>query len=218
MERIELINPANNLPLIESSNVLRDAEGNFFPSRNGIYYFVESSGYTGNFGYQWKKFKRTQIDKFNGLNLSKDRFFSVTNWDKEYLDGKNILEVGCGAGRFTQIVLDYTKANIYSIDYSEAVEANSENNGSNPRLKLFQASIYDMPFADSCFDKIFCFGVLQHTPDIKKSIKCMYDKLKPGGELIIDFYPYKGFWTKMHAKYLFRSFLKGKNFAAGSFK
>src|SRR5205085_11123093 len=120
------------------------------------------------------------------------------------------LEVGSGAGRFTQVVLDYTKANLYSLDYSEAVEANADNNGPHPRLKLFQASIYEMPFADNSFDKVFCFGVLQHTPDIRKSIQCLYTKLKPGGELIIDFYPYNGFWTKLHAKYIFRPFLKKK--------
>jgi len=33
---------------------------------------------------------------------------------------------------------------------------------------LFQASIYELPFAPRQFDKVFCFGVLQHTPDFKK--------------------------------------------------
>jgi SAM-dependent methyltransferase len=207
---VPLINPGNNLPLEESSDGLKDAAGNQFPKINGVYRFVQSSGYTGNFGYQWKKFKKTQIDKFSGLNFSKERFFTVTKWNKENLEGKNILEVGSGAGRFTQIVLDYTKASLYSLDYSEAVEANAENNGPNPRLRLFQASIYEMPFANNSFDKVFCFGVLQHTPDIKKSIECLYKKLMPGGELIIDFYPYNGFWTKLQAKYIFRPFLKKK--------
>ncbi|MDQ3277989.1 MAG: class I SAM-dependent methyltransferase, partial [Bacteroidota bacterium] len=45
-------------------------------------------------------------------------------------------------------------------------------------------------------------------PDFKKSIKAMVDKLKPGGELIVDFYAINGWWTKIHAKYMFRPFTK----------
>jgi SAM-dependent methyltransferase len=208
---INLVNPNNNLKLRETADGLKDSQGNLFPLKNGVYSFVNSSGYTENFGFQWKKFKQTQIDKYSGLSISKDRFFAVTKWDKEDLTEKNILEVGCGAGRFTQIVLDYTKANLYSLDYSNAVEANMDNNGPNPRLKLFQASVYEMPFEENAFDKVFCFGVLQHTPDIRKTIACLYNVLKPGGELVIDFYPYNGFWTKLQAKYMLRPFIKNKN-------
>jgi len=122
------------------------------------------------------------------------------------------LEVGSGAGRFTQIVLDYTKANLYSIDYSDAVSANFRNNAHHGgRLKLFQASVYDMPFTDNSFDKVFCFGVLQHTPDFRKSVQCLVSKAKPGGEIVVDFYPIRGWWTKINAKYIFRPFTKKMN-------
>jgi hypothetical protein len=50
--------------------------------------------------------------------------------------------------------------------------------------------------------------VLQHTPDFKKSIKAMVDKLKPGGELVVDFYPINGWWTKIHSKYILRPYTK----------
>ena len=105
-------------------------------------------------------------------------------------------------------MLDYTDANIYSLDYSNSVEANYKNNGPNEKLKLFQASIYEMPFANEQFDKVFCFGVLQHTPDVEKSIKCLIDMVKEGGELVVDFYPLRGFWTKLQAKYLLRPITK----------
>jgi ubiquinone/menaquinone biosynthesis C-methylase UbiE len=122
--------------------------------------------------------------------------------------GENILEVGSGAGRFTQVILDFTEANLYSVDYSAAVEANFRNNGPHPRLKLFQANIYELPFEKESFDRVFCFGTLQHTPDVRKSVSCLIDMVKPGGEVVVDFYPLKGFWTKLHAKYLFRPFTK----------
>ena len=65
-----------------------------------------------------------------------------------------------------------------------------------------------MPFEDNSFDKIFCLGALQHTPDFRKSIRSLAAKVKPGGELVVDFYTIKGWWTKVHAKYFFRRFTK----------
>ena len=206
-----LINPFNNEPLQFIENGLTDKQGNLFPLINGAYRFVKEDNYTDNFGYQWNKFVTTQIDKLSKIDLSKQRFFAATNWDKEELSGKNILEVGSGAGRFSQIVLDHTNASLYSVDYSNAVEANYKNNGPNSRLNLFQASIYELPFAQAQFDKVFCFGVLQHTPDVEKSVKALIDMAKPGAEVVVDFYPINGWWTKIHSKYIFRPVTKKMN-------
>ena len=186
-----------------------DEDGNSFPLRDGAYRFVKGTNYAENFGFQWNKFEKTQIDRFQQNSVqSRERLFAVTGWEKEDLSQLNVLEVGSGAGRFSQVVLQYTKANLFSVDYSSAVEANFRNNGPNDRLHLFQASIYELPFAPGQFDKVFCFGVLQHTPDFKKSVKCLVDMVKPGGELIVDFYPVRGWYTKIHAKYLLRPFTR----------
>jgi 2-polyprenyl-3-methyl-5-hydroxy-6-metoxy-1,4-benzoquinol methylase len=205
-----LINPFNRKVLVKEPGMWKDDEGNLFPVKNGVTRVVPGEGYTGNFGFQWNKFEKVQVDRDKtGVQISKARFFSETGWDKENLDGKDVLEVGCGAGRFSQVVLEHTKANLYSVDLSEAVEANYRNNNHyGNRLQIFQASIYDMPFADNSFDKVFCIGVLQHTPDFKKSVFSLASKIKPGGELVVDFYPITGWWTKIHAKYLLRPFTK----------
>jgi 2-polyprenyl-3-methyl-5-hydroxy-6-metoxy-1,4-benzoquinol methylase len=205
---IQLINPFDKRELIANTEGLSDGTKVIFPLRNGAYRVVESNNYTENFGYQWNKFVGTQVDKASNLDISKVRFFAETGWDKENLEGKNILEVGSGAGRFSQIMLDFTKGTLYSVDYSNAVEANFKNNGPNERFHLFQASIYDMPFAPGQFDKVICIGVLQHTPDVEKSVQTLISMVKPGGELIVDFYPIRGWWTKINAKYLLRPWTK----------
>ncbi|HAS44069.1 MAG TPA: class I SAM-dependent methyltransferase [Microscillaceae bacterium] len=206
-----LVNPYNQQDLTVEDEKLIDQAGQEFPKIAGAYRFVQDDNYTQNFGFQWNKFTQTQIDRFSEQSSqSKTRFFAVTEWDKEDLTGKNVLEVGSGAGRFSQVVLDHTQANLYSVDYSNAVEANFKNNGHHPkeRFHLFQASIYDLPFAPQTFDKVFCFGVLQHTPDVKKSVENLVKMVKPGGELLVDFYPIRGWWTKIHAKYMFRPWTK----------
>ena len=206
---IELINPSTRSPLRELPDQLVDQHGTVFPLLDGAFRLVTSENYSVNFGFQWNRFSKTQIDRFQqNSNQSFERFFSVTGWDKEILDGKNILEVGSGAGRFSQIVLQHTSANLFSVDYSNAVEANYRNNGPNERLRLFQASIYALPFKPSQFDKVFCFGVLQHTPNFKDSIKSLVEMVKPGGELVVDFYPITGWYTKIHSKYFLRPFTK----------
>jgi SAM-dependent methyltransferase len=207
---VQLINPFNQQLLQANCNGLMHQLTLIFPFKNGAYRIVEDNNYTDNFGYQWNKFAETQVDKSSELSISKDRLFAETEWDKEDLTGKNILEVGSGAGRFSQIILDYTKGNLYSIDYSNAVEANYKNNGINNigRFHLFQASIYEMPFAKAQFDKVICIGVLQHTPNFEKSVQSLIDMAKPGAEVVVDFYGINGWWTKLHAKYLLRPFTK----------
>lgn len=205
---IKLVNPHNQTELIATNNGLEANNTVVFPYKNGAYRIVQDDNYTENFGYQWNKFVGTQVDKSTSLDMSKVRFFAETNWDKEDLTGKKILEVGSGAGRFSQIILDHTNAELYSVDYSNAVEANFKNNGPKDRFHLFQASVYDMPFEKGQFDKVICIGVLQHTPDVEKSVKSLIDMVKPGGELVVDFYPIRGWWTKLHAKYIFRPYTK----------
>lgn len=209
MEEIKFINPFNKNPVFITEDGLFENGKNVFQKLKGAYRVLKgTANYTENFGFQWNRFAKTQIDN-PGNEISKIRFFSETNWDSEDLEGKNILEVGSGAGRFSEVILNHTKSNLYSVDYSNAVEANYANNGHHGnRFKLFQASIYEMPFVPAQFDKVVCLGVLQHTPDFEQSVKALIEMVKPGGELVVDFYPIKGWWTKLHAKYIFRPYAK----------
>lgn len=211
---IKIINPKTRDELVRDDDKLIDSNGNIFPIIKGVPRISQLNNYTNNFGMQWNKFDKTQLDReTEGLLLSQLRFFAESGWDPSELDGTNILEVGSGAGRFTKVVLERTKANLFSVDYSDAVTANYSNNGVKyaDRLNLYQASIYEMPFNDNVFDKVFCFGVLQHTPNFQLSIKALLSKVKIGGEVVVDFYPVKGWWTKIHAKYLFRPLTKKIN-------
>jgi len=207
---IKYIDPYNKeKSLYESKEGLKNESREIiFPWVAGAYRCTPDSNYADSFGFQWNLFEKTQIDAYSKTGQSSLRFSAVTGWDKQGTEKENILEVGSGAGRFTEVILKQTGANLYSVDYSNAVEANYRNNGNNERLKLFQASIYEMPFAPAQFDRVLCFGVLQHTSDFKKSVKSLVEMVKPGGELIVDFYPIDGWYTKIHAKYILRPLAK----------
>jgi len=165
--------------------------------------FVSDSSYAQSFGDQWNLYRRTQIDRFNGTSLTRDRFFRDTGWSRDDLKGQRILEAGCGAGRFTQVLLD-TGAEVFSVDYSSAVDACWSNNGPHPSLVLCQADLYRLPFKENFFDKVFCYGVLQHTPDVRKAFLSLLPFLKPGGQIAIDVYRKMPRTTRWTSKFWYR--------------
>ena len=177
-----------------------------YPIRSYIPIFVEEANYASSFGLEWNKHARTQLDKFNGTDISRDRFYLETNWNPEDLKNQKIMEAGCGAGRFTQIVIE-TGAEVWSFDLSNSVDACLRNNGLVENLHIFQASIYELPFPKGYFDKIFCFGVLQHTPDVRKAFLSLVPYLKVGGEIVIDVYR-KSLGSYLCPKYYLRVLTK----------
>jgi SAM-dependent methyltransferase len=98
-----------------------------------------------------------------------------------------ILEAGCGSGRFTEIATS-TGATVLSIDSSMAVDANYRINGTKANLLLVQADLFEMPFPDGVADRLFCLGVLQHTPDPAEAFVKLVKYVKPGGHLAFDVY------------------------------
>ncbi len=172
---------------------------------NGVARLTPLQNYANSFGFQWNIFRRTQLDSNVLKPISRERLYEVTNWTGN-LAGSDILEAGSGAGRFTE-VLKETQANIYSFDYSNAVEANKLNNHENSNLTIFQGDIYNIPFLDESFDHVLCLGVLQHTPDPKTSFFCLADKVKKGGFIYIDIYT-KSLQHRLQWKYILRPITK----------
>ena len=50
--------------------------------------------------------------------------------------------------------------------------------------------------------------VLQHTPSFEASVESLISKAKVGGEIVVDFYPINGWYTKVHSKYILRPLAK----------
>jgi len=188
---------------IKSGVLTEPISGNEYPILNFIPRFVPEDNYANSFGLEWNIHSKTQYDDYSGLSISRNRFERETRWDHD-LRGEYVLECGSGSGRFTRHALE-TGATVVSFDYSNAVDANFASNGSDKNLLLVQADIYQMPFPKFFFDKAFCFGVLQHTPDPEKSFKRIVDYIKPGGKISCDIYR-KYWFSFLMPKYLIRHF------------
>jgi SAM-dependent methyltransferase len=191
---------------IKNGLVVCGSKRHRFDIRGFIPRFVAAHDDTSSFGFEWNKHPRTQFDSCTGMRISEERFFRETNWSKD-LSRQKILEVGSGSGRFTEIALQ-TRAQVFSVDSSRAVDANWKNNGHHPNLVLCQANLYELPFAQAYFDKVFCFGVLQHTPNVHLAFTSIASLVKLGGELVVDAYN-KNYWRNFHTpRYLIRPITK----------
>jgi SAM-dependent methyltransferase len=182
--------------------------GATIPVVRGVPRFVPSDDYARSFGFQWNIHASTQLDSFTDRPISRDRLFATTKWPTE-LPGETILEVGSGAGRFTEVLVT-TGATVVSCDLSSAVDANYRNNGENANLLIAQASLLNLPIRARSIDKVICIGVLQHTPDPAQSFACLAECVRPGGELVIDVYAAR-LRSLLSWKYLLRPVTKRMN-------
>jgi len=160
--------------------------------------FVAEDNYANSFGYQWGRFARTQLDSFSERTISRDRFVRQIGYLPASLKGSKVLDIGCGAGRFSEVALNLG-AEVYAVDYSAAVDACLQNLSFHPKLHVLQADLYATPLKPKKFDFVYCFGCLQHTPDVRRAFFSLVDYVKEGGRLVVDIYPksWKNwFWCK----------------------
>jgi len=166
---------------------LRCAAGCFFPVREGVPRFVDAAGYASAFGVQWNAFPRTQLDSHTGTTISRDRLARCLGGSLEGVRGRSVLEVGCGAGRFTEVLLG-AGARVFACDLSEAVLANLANCGGREGHFVCQADVQALPARAASFDLVISLGMLQHTPSPEAAIAALAGFVKPGGELVLDHY------------------------------
>jgi 2-polyprenyl-3-methyl-5-hydroxy-6-metoxy-1,4-benzoquinol methylase len=204
--------------LVERDATLACPRGHSWPLENGIPRMVANRRtYADAFGLQWNVYRKTQLDSHTGTTISRDRArrcLGEACWT--YLhehSGAQVLEVGCGAGRFTEVLLS-TGARVTSIDLSEAVDANQLNCRQDDRHRILQADALRIPFAAGQFDVVFCLGVVQHTPSPEDTIGRLFEQVAPGGWLVFDHYTHDlSHYTRV--KPLFRAVLRRLSPPAG---
>jgi len=146
--------------------------------------------YHENFGYQWNKFNKLQLDSFNGSSESRDRLIEQSELSNNDFKDKTILEIGAGNGRFTEILLDFG-AKVIAVDFSSAIYANYRNNLDNVKagnLLCIRGDVFDLPLEKSSFDYVICYGVIQHTGDNKKCLDVLASYVNDSGSLLVDIY------------------------------
>ncbi len=108
------------------------------------------------------------------------------NVDLEF--SKTLLEVGCGVGAQTQILLRrFPKIKITSVDFSDA-QLKLAKDILRPaiekkRVRLVQADAQKLDLNKKDYDNAFLCWFLEHVPDPQKVINSVYKHLRPGGHI-----------------------------------
>ncbi|NET57860.1 MAG: class I SAM-dependent methyltransferase [Symploca sp. SIO2E6] len=146
------------------------------------------------FSDKWRRFRNYGLEpshqEFLGDWYCKKLGLSTVDELKAFYQQREyILEVGPGSGFNTKLMAENTTGQVFAVDISDGAFASFENTKHLPNCYVVQADLMEMPFADDFFDFIIADGVLHHTPDTKKALLAIYQKLKPGGQMF--FYVYK---------------------------
>ena len=126
-------------PLIDEGQLVAPS-GKAYPIVRGIPRFVGGANYAESFGLQWKHFRDVQLDSATGASYSRRRFDSETRWGAGELQGKRVLDAGCGAGRFAEIAAA-RGAELVGLDFSSAIDATAETLAPFANVDMVQASI-----------------------------------------------------------------------------
>ena len=97
--------------------------------------------------------------------------------------GEQILDLGCGTGSLTQQIAD-RGAEVFGIDSAPSMIAQAQQN--YPHLSFQVADATDLPFNEQ-FDAIFSNAVLHWVKPPEAAIANMWQALKPGGRLVVEF-------------------------------
>ncbi|WP_197440205.1 class I SAM-dependent methyltransferase [Polystyrenella longa] len=96
-----------------------------------------------------------------------------------------ILDLGCGEGHITQLMLDrFPTAEVTGLDYAvSAIEYAHEH---FPDIDFCVGDATSGPYAQEYFDVVVCNNLWEHVPDPMHLLREMDKFLKPGGFIIVS--------------------------------
>ena len=154
-----------------------------FPIRDGIPRFVPSDAYMSSSSFEWKRWRLTQFDS-ESRKRSESTFVASTGTGPQELAGKLVLDVGCGSGRFMDVVAR-SGAETVGLDPTLAVDVARENLRSLPHCHFIQANALFPPFRPGTFDFAYSIGALTNTSDSREGFRRMAATVRPRGAAAI---------------------------------
>ncbi|MEM6378932.1 MAG: class I SAM-dependent methyltransferase [Bacteroidota bacterium] len=96
---------------------------------------------------------------------------------------ERILDLGCGSGQLT-LKINELAQEVIGLDKSADMIADAQAKFPGIHFELGDASNFKF---ERQFDSIFSNATLHWVKDQKGAAKCMYENLKPGGKMVVEF-------------------------------
>ncbi|PCI40781.1 MAG: hypothetical protein COB53_00370 [Elusimicrobia bacterium] len=132
------------------------------------------------FGFEWHRYPGPRPED-RGL------FLEETQLAEDALEGKIVLDAGCGMGRYTHVALSLG-GEVVSLDLSESLTRLIPEMIENPKLHVVQGDLLRPPFKPGSFDVIYSQGVIHHTADTRGAFDRIADLVKRDGFLSVWVY------------------------------
>lgn len=140
--------------------------GKFYPDDYGPHQ-VESE--------KKRSHKRPLITKFKKNPFAACVFCKLTRESQ-------LLDVGCGSGKFLNEIRIATGCQVYGVDTSKVAARTAKENYS---LEIFTGMLTEVPFPDNHFDVITARSYLEHVNNPSEVMLKLFRLLKQGGDLVI---------------------------------
>ena len=151
------------------------------------------------FGENWKSYLRVlDQGRMGEAEAGMRRLFP-----NDELKGASFLDIGSGSGLSSLTAARLGARQITAVDIDKnSVEATGGLLSSALPNGVWSAnlkSVFDLvPERDGSYDVVYSWGVLHHTGDMWRAVRCAAAMVKPGGHFAIALYrktPFCGFWT-----------------------
>ncbi|MCK5782247.1 MAG: class I SAM-dependent methyltransferase [Flavobacteriales bacterium] len=191
-----LVSKTNFALLIDEETELLVTNPQPDPMEIGKYY--ESEDYNSH-SAEAKSFFDKVYEFVKTINL-KNKYSIIVESSKQQTrnneQATTILDIGCGAGDF----LNFCKTKGWSVSGVEPSEKAREISESKLGIKI-NSDLSLNHFADSSFDVVTMWHVLEHRYDIMETMSELKRIVKPGGLIVIALPNYKSYDAKYYKKF-----------------
>ncbi len=131
------------------------------------------------------------FDAYAKMPRSKDGLKSAGEWHQLQplfppLQGKNVLDLGCGYGWHSKFAADQGAASVLGLDLSERMieEARQRNSAQNVIYRVCGLEEYDYP--EGTYDLVISNLVLHYIADLDSVFEKVFRTLKTGGHFLFN--------------------------------
>jgi 2-polyprenyl-3-methyl-5-hydroxy-6-metoxy-1,4-benzoquinol methylase len=117
--------------------------------------------------------------------IIEEEHFERYKFAAKYAHGKRILDIACGVGYGSKILIEAGASSVLGCDILEDNIKNAIDQYKSDNLE-FKVKDATKPLLEGKFDLIACFETIEHIDDFKTTLNNFYESLMPDGQLIIS--------------------------------
>ena len=189
---------------VVSGSLVCGSCGSAWPVVEGVPSLVGDPGdmskVQSSFGFQWTSYYQHRFEQETVFGRTAEQdlayFLYSMGLQAEDIEGKRILDAGCGCGRLTRMLGELGAAQVVGFDISDAAHVAYDQCLHLSNVNIVQADIFRLPFKPSSFDLVWSNGVIHHTPDARRAHQALSHMVAPGGTMYVwvystDFNPFR---------------------------